>query len=184
MASEAAHVGPVESNGAKKRPFEGKGPFRYKNKKQKKDEKKLFTGSNEEVLLQDIHDLLKNQSLEDNHTEPTPESKVDPSHLPERLSELEVHITAMSSTGEGLGQTPSSKHIYVVPFTAPGDIVIAKPHKHFPSDSYSLADFVSVKSASQHRDDSLVKCPYFASCGGCHFQMLPYAYQLFRSLAG
>ncbi|KAF2739862.1 S-adenosyl-L-methionine-dependent methyltransferase [Polyplosphaeria fusca] len=41
-----------------------------------------------------------------------------------------------------------------------------------------MADFVKVNTPSPHRDESLVKCPYFASCSGCQFQMLPYEYQL------
>jgi tRNA (uracil-5-)-methyltransferase len=41
-----------------------------------------------------------------------------------------------------------------------------------------MADFVKVSAPSPHRDQSLVKCPYFSSCSGCQFQMLPYDYQL------
>ncbi|KAJ8112525.1 hypothetical protein OPT61_g5122 [Boeremia exigua] len=41
-----------------------------------------------------------------------------------------------------------------------------------------MADFVKVSTPSPHRDDALVKCPYFSTCSGCQFQMLPYDYQL------
>jgi tRNA (uracil-5-)-methyltransferase len=131
-------------------------------------------GSNEEVLLEDVNALLKSLALE-------PEApRTDAEELPEKLSEIEIQIEQISSTGDGLGVRKDSKsnQIYVVPFTAPGDVVTAKVFKHFEKEKYTMADFVKVTSPSPHRDDSLVKCPYFSTCSGCQFQMLPYSYQL------
>ncbi|KAF2495922.1 S-adenosyl-L-methionine-dependent methyltransferase [Lophium mytilinum] len=177
MASSAAEVGPVESNGSKKRaPDEEKGSYRFKNKKNKTGNILTTTGSNEEVLLADVQALLKKYTLEDSSTD-AENGKVE-SSLPERLSEVEVTVAEISSTGDGLALSPDSKHVYVVPFTAPGDVVKAKIFKHTPNLHYSLADLVKVEKSSPHRDDSLIKCPYFASCSGCQFQMLPYQYQL------
>ncbi|EEP80364.1 conserved hypothetical protein [Uncinocarpus reesii 1704] len=45
-------------------------------------------------------------------------------------------------------------------------------------ESYSLADLIEVTKPSPQRDDSLINCQYFAKCGGCQFQMLPYEDQL------
>jgi tRNA (uracil-5-)-methyltransferase len=89
-------------------------------------------------------------------------------------------VLYISSTGDGLGfqKNSSSRQVYAVPFTAPGDTVTAKIFKHFNKEKYSMADFVKVNDPSSHRDESLVKCPYFSSCSGCQFQMLPYSYQL------
>lgn len=180
-------MAPVESNGfAGKRHAEtplrseeeSRGSYRFKNKRMRKghgDSSQVLksNGSNEEVLLEDVKELLKSLNIGE-------EARTDSEALPERLSEIEVTIKELSSTGDGLGVQKDSKssQVYVIPFTAPGDTVTAKIFKHFEKEKYSMADFIKVNSPSSHRDDSLVKCPYFASCSGCQFQMLPYSYQL------
>ena len=76
---------------AQKRPFnEGKRHFK-KNKKQKSA---VNDGSNEEVLLVDIRRLLRDTRL----SEDGPEDK----QLPEQWTEIELNITELSSTGDGL----------------------------------------------------------------------------------
>jgi len=178
-------VAPIESNGAKRyaetplRSEEAsRGSYRFKNKRMKNghaEQSKILktNGTNEEVLLEDVTALIKNLNVQR-------EGKENSTKLPERLSEIQVEIKEISSTGDGLGfqQGADSDQIYVVPFSAPGDVVTARPHKHFEKEKYSMADFVNVITPSPHRDDSLVKCPYFASCSGCQFQMLPYDFQL------
>jgi len=185
MASSADSVAPIESNGAKRyaetplRSEEAsRGSYRFKNKRMKNghaEQSKILktNGTNEEVLLEDVTALIKNLNVQR-------EGKENSTKLPERLSEIQVEIKEISSTGDGLGfqQGADSDQIYVVPFSAPGDVVTARPHKHFEKEKYSMADFVNVITPSPHRDDSLVKCPYFASCSGCQFQMLPYDFQL------
>jgi tRNA (uracil-5-)-methyltransferase len=185
MASSADNVAPIESNGAKRyaetplRSEEGpRGNYRFKNKRMKNghaEQSKILktNGTSEEVLLQDVTALIKNLNLER-------EGKEASTKLPEKFKEIQVEIKEISSTGDGLGfqQDSDSDQVYVVPFSAPGDIVTARPHKHFEKEKYSLADFVNVLTPSPNRDDSLVKCPYFASCSGCQFQMLPYDFQL------
>jgi len=182
MASSAANVGPVENFGEKRhaetplRSEEGsRGSYRFKNKRMRHghgDTSQILktNGSNEEVLLEDVKALLKGLSLERDGS----------AKLPELKSEVQVTIKELSSTGDGLGFEEGSKsdQVYVVPFTAPGDTVTAKVFKHDQKDKYSMADFVKVTAPSPHRDVSLVKCPYFSSCSGCQFQMLPYDYQL------
>ncbi|KAF1972871.1 uracil-5--methyltransferase [Bimuria novae-zelandiae CBS 107.79] len=183
MASSAANVAPIESFG-EKRPAdetplrseeESRGSYRFKNKRMRKGHGETSTilktnGSNEEVLLEDVKALLKSLSLETDAS----------AKLPELKSEVEITIKELSSTGDGLGiqEGSTSDQVYVVPFTAPGDTVTAKVFKHDQKDKLSMADFIKVTKPSPHRDDSLVKCPYFASCSGCQFQMLPYDYQL------
>ncbi|KAI4687866.1 uncharacterized protein J4E88_003459 [Alternaria novae-zelandiae] len=185
MASSADNVAPVESNGAKRyaetplRSEEGpRGNYRFKNKRMKNghaEQSKILktNGTNEEVLLQDVTALIKNLNIER-------EGKEISTTLAEKFKEIEVEIKEISSTGDGLGfqKDSDSDQVYVVPFSAPGDIVTARPHKHFEKEKYSMADFVNVITPSPQRDDSLVKCPYFASCSGCQFQMLPYDTQL------
>ena len=185
MASSADNVAPIESNGAKRQfetPLrseeESRGSYRFKNKRMKNGHavgsKILKTnGSTEEVLLEDVTALIQKLHLER-------EGKEVSTKLPEKLSEIEVTIRELSSTGDGLGfqEGSDSDQVYAVPFTAPGDTVTAKIFKHFEKEKYSMADFVKVSKPSPHRDESLVKCPYFSKCSGCQFQMLPYDYQL------
>ncbi|KAF2869701.1 S-adenosyl-L-methionine-dependent methyltransferase [Massariosphaeria phaeospora] len=191
MASSAANVAPVESNGSTagkryaetplRKDEESRGSYRFKNKRMRNghgggggSQILQTNGSNEEILLDDVNALLQKLKLERN------EAAQPPTELPEKFSEIEVRIDEISSTGDGLGfqvNSPSDQ-VYVVPFTAPGDTVTAKVFKHLDKEKYSLADFVKVTTPSPHRDDALIGCPYFATCSGCQFQMLPYAYQL------
>ena len=150
---------------AQKRPFnEGRKHFK-KNKKQKKNT--TSDGSNEEVLLANVRRLLKNTSI-------TSEQK-EVRDLPEEQTEVALTITELSSTGDGLAEKDG--RIYVVPFTAPGDSVLAKVYKHMQAEMYTLTDFVEVTKPSTLRTET-PKCPYFTRCSGCQFQHLPYTYQL------
>lgn len=151
-----------------KRAFnEGKRHFK-KNKKQKANPE-IKTGSNEDVLIADVRALLQNYSLQS--------AEERPAEI-ERFSEREVTISCLSSTGDGLALIPETNQVVVVPFTAPGDKVLAKLIRHVPEESYIISDFVKIIEPSPHRHDELVKCPYFSKCSGCQFQMLPYDYQL------
>ncbi|KAI9874219.1 MAG: tRNA(m5U54)methyltransferase [Pleopsidium flavum] len=150
-------------------------------KKQKAKDKPVKEGSNEEVLLADIGHLLAAQpvaQLAANNDDHVENQATDASTLPERFTKIQVKISELSSTGDGLGLSSTSDHVYVVPFTAPGDIVTAKVITHFPKNSYTLADFVDVVDPSPQRDDSRIQCPYFATCSGCQLQMLSYEDQL------
>jgi tRNA (uracil-5-)-methyltransferase len=185
MASSADNVAPIESFGEKRhaetplRSEEGsRGSYRFKNKRMKNGHAVQSTilktnGTNEEILLKDVTALIKKLSIEK-------DGNVTSQDLPEKFTEIEVKIKEISSTGDGLGfqQGSDSDQVYVVPFTAPGDTVTAKIFKHYEKEKYSMADFVKVNAPSKYRDQSLVNCPYFSSCSGCQFQMLPYDFQL------
>lgn len=157
---------------------ESRGSYRFKNKRMKNghavgSQILKTNGSTEEVLLEDVTALIKKFRIER-------DGKDVSTALPEKLSEIQVTIKELSPTGDGLGfqEGSDSDQVYAVPFTAPGDTVTAKIFKHFEKEKYSMADFVKVTTPSPHRDESLVKCPYFSKCSGCQFQMLPYDYQL------
>ncbi|CAF9917062.1 MAG: tRNA(m5U54)methyltransferase [Heterodermia speciosa] len=155
----------------------------YPVKRQKTKPTAVKEGSNEEVLLMDIRHLLSTQILADKsengdaseQNSPKPGPSFSP---PERFSDVEVLITEFSSSGDGLGLAPTADHVYVVPFSIPGDLVKAKVINYFPQDRYTLTDFISVIKPAANRNDSLVQCPYFAKCSGCQFQMLSYEEQL------
>ena len=153
-------------------------------KRQKFASKPVNDGSNEVVLLADVKSLLS-QSSALQQVEQTEEAdcgesfKEIPTHFPpERFTDVEVKILELSSTGDGLGLSSTSDHVYVVPFTVPGDLVLARVIHPFPQANYTLTDFVKVITPAPQRNDSLAKCPYFARCAGCQSQMLPYELQL------
>ena len=153
-------------------------------KRQKLASKPVNDGSNEVVLLTDIQSLLSQYTLlkRDEQTKDGSGDKDPPDtssqSLPERFTDVEVEISALSSTGDGLGLSSTSDHVYVVPFTVPGDFVQAKVINLFPQAHYTLTDFVKIVTPAPQRDDSLAKCPYFTKCAGCQIQMLPYELQL------
>ena len=135
----------------------------------------LIKGTNEEVLRVDVQRLLSSLSLKRESSEETSDATYTP---PERFSEIEVQISELSSTGDGLGLSSSSSHVYVVPFTAPGDVVQAKVINHVAEDNYTLTDLIKVIKPSPQRDDTRIGCKYFAKCSGCQLQMLSYEDQL------
>lgn len=149
----------------------------------RKQPKPVVEGSHEEVLLADIQALLAKTSISgDEHTKDTEgvedASKTTTPPLPERGAEIEVEVSELSSTGDGLARQPGSDRIYTVPFSVPGDTVKVKVYRHLEKEQYSVADFISVVKPSPLRDDSRIQCPYFAKCAGCQFQMLDYPEQL------
>ncbi|KAH0563264.1 hypothetical protein GP486_002175 [Trichoglossum hirsutum] len=146
-------------------------------KKRKVQEKPIKEGSSEEVLLIDIKNLLATQTLEDPVTDERENPEL-PAKLPEPFTEIDLTIVELSSTGDGLALLPSTPHVCVVPFAVPGDRVTAKVIRHIKNEKYSIADFVKVLEPSPLRDDSRIKCQYFATCAGCQFQMLDYDTQL------
>ncbi|KAH0545557.1 hypothetical protein FGG08_000388 [Glutinoglossum americanum] len=146
-------------------------------KKRKIQEKPTREGSSEEILLIDVRDLLAAQALEDAVIR-EPEDLKPLDNLPEPFTEIDLTVTELSSTGDGLALAPSSSHVYVVPFAVPGDRITAKVIRHTKNENYSIADFVRVLEPSPLRDDSRIKCQYFSTCAGCQFQMLSYDTQL------
>ncbi|KAI5801720.1 S-adenosyl-L-methionine-dependent methyltransferase [Peziza echinospora] len=102
--------------------------------------------------------------------------KPEKAPLPEEHTILQLKIHSLSSSGDGLAYSDAKDHVYLVPFTLPGDLVEAKVYKHLKN--HSMTDFVKVVTPAPQRNDSLIFCQYFAKCGGCQFQMLPYEEQL------
>jgi tRNA (uracil-5-)-methyltransferase len=133
----------------------------------------------------DIEALLKARGLISSEAEGEEQEAAaadDAVELPTLGSEIEVEVLDLSSTGDGLAMRPSvsppDPQVYVVPFTVPGDTAMVRVYRHLRAERRSLADFLSVVRPSPQRDDARVRCPYFARCGGCQFQMLDYPEQL------
>ena len=162
----------------------------HPRKRAKTSKKPTSEGSTEEVLHFDVKALLHEHGLDgldqqqqQQQPPPPPQPPLSGEHssteaLPKPFTEIQLSIASISSTGDGLAFDQDTKHVYVVPFTAPGDTVIAKVIRHFPLDGYSLTDFIKVIDPSSLRDDSRIQCKYFQTCSGCQFQMLSYPTQL------
>ncbi|PWY84899.1 tRNA(m5U54)methyltransferase [Aspergillus heteromorphus CBS 117.55] len=135
----------------------------------------------DEVLQADIDALLRRHKPDTEvQTEPETDDAATPPQptLPETFTELEVQVADISSTGDGLALSENQKHVYVVPFTVPGDKALVKIVRHFPDLSYSLTDFVKVLEPGSTRNDAGIGCQYFGKCSGCQLQMMSYEDQL------
>ncbi len=183
-----AAAGGAERNGSNKRPFQNARQGRGNKRQKIFKPKPVKEGSSEEVLIIDVAMLFTKQSL--NETAPVEAEGANGAvengqqvatpaqeQLPEPFTEIDVKVLEISSTGDGLAVGPG-KTVYVVPFTAPGDVARVKVIKHFHQNNYTLTDFLSIVTPGPLRDDARINCKYFSSCSGCQFQMLDYATQL------
>ncbi|CAK7265581.1 tRNA(m5U54)methyltransferase [Sporothrix epigloea] len=160
----------------------------------------LFRGQNGEEVRDTAAEAANGSNIEERAGHDPEED------LPEPGTQIELDVVDLSSTGEGLAvqrktltlgdepQVRQRRRIYVVSFSVPGDIVLAKVYRHLPQPkpgpgedelppTYSVADFVEVVRPSPELRDPLgdsnrVRCQYFGRCSGCQYQMLDYAEQL------
>lgn len=153
-------------------------PKQFDGKRQKKGKKDLTKANGfDEVLQADINNLIKNNRPEQEQSNGDQSPPPQPT-LPQTFTEIDVTVSEISSTGDGLALSENKDHVFVVPFTVPGDKVRVKVVRHFPALSYSMTDFLSVIEAGPKRDDSLIGCKYFSKCSGCQLQMMSYEDQL------
>lgn len=151
--------------------------FDGKRRKKAKVEKNKKSSGFDEVLQTDIDQLIKRNRSEQDHAADSNGSP-DARTLPEPFTEIEVTVTEISSTGDGLALSQAKDHVFVVPFTIPGDKARVKVVRHFPALSYSMTDFLSIVEPGSMRNDALIGCKYFAQCSGCQLQMMSYEDQL------
>lgn len=152
----------------------------------KKPKKVKPTKSSDDILHFDILDLLGPANVESLKAQG---KDVLPKRF-DRMQEIELDIVALSSHGEslslkhanfrndslspgdGLGVTAEKDWVVVVPFCLPGERVRAKVYRN--EALHSFADLVSVvKPNDGLRDESLIQCKYFGSCGGCQVNLVP-----------
>ncbi|KAL2438339.1 tRNA (uracil(54)-C(5))-methyltransferase [Exophiala dermatitidis] len=98
--------------------------------------------------------------------------------VPAPQTELELEIQELSSTGDGLAYSTHKNHVYVVPFSVPGDRVLAKTFPQRPNGLFTYLDFIKVLRPSPKRDGITPGCKYFGVCSGCQLQMMSYEEQL------
>ncbi|KAL5002093.1 S-adenosyl-L-methionine-dependent methyltransferase [Aspergillus recurvatus] len=137
--------------------------------KQRKEKSNEF----DEVLQADVDRLLKSKR----DASPADATPPQPT-LPEPFTEIEVTVAEISSTGDGLALSDNGDHVYVVPFTVPGDKALVKVVRHVSVLSYSVTDFIKVIEPGPQRRDDAIGCKYFGKCSGCQLQMLSYEDQL------
>ena len=87
---------------------------------------------------------------------------------------IKVYITYLTTfvIGAGLARAPSENGPWavVVPVALPGETVRVKIVKN--DRMHSCGQVLEVLVAdTKMRDDSLVRCKYFGSCGGCQYQV-------------
>ena len=112
--------------------------------------------------------------------EPEPEGKpqidakiVEVGVKADRRPELvELEIKDIAYGGAGVGKAEGKVHF--VPFTVPGERVLAEVYSD--RKRFSEGSLVKVLDASPERIQP--KCQYFGVCGGCAYQHVPYALQL------
>src|SRR6266852_5879994 len=83
-----------------------------------------------------------------------------------------VEIEKLVYGGRGLARTDG--RVVLAPFVMPGERVLVEVEKE-TADLISARN-VGVEAASAERVEP--PCPYFARCGGCHYQHIPYEAQL------
>lgn len=91
---------------------------------------------------------------------------------------MQIKIEKMIYGGDGLGRLAPdeqgrSKTVFV-PFVLPGEVADVREVESKPG--FSRAELLSIEAASPAR--KAAECPYFGSCGGCHYQHTSYEEQL------
>lgn len=102
---------------------------------------------------------------------PRPPKKFHP-HPFEYHQEIELTIDSLSNLGAGIGRVDG--WVVFVPYTLPGERVIARIYRN--DKSFSQGDLIDVIDASPDR--VAPSCPLFGDCGGCQYQHLAYHRQL------
>jgi 23S rRNA (uracil1939-C5)-methyltransferase len=91
---------------------------------------------------------------------------------------LQLTIEKLIYGGDGLARLPADEHgrgkAVFVPFVLPGETVEATILEQKPGFARARAD--GILAASPRRLQVL--CPYFQSCGGCHYQHTGYDHQI------
>ncbi len=75
---------------------------------------------------------------------------------------------------EGMAMAHVEGRVVFVPFAVPGDVVDLRARR--VKNRYAEAEVVKMVSPSPRRVEPF--CPHFGTCGGCRWQILPYADQL------
>lgn len=79
-----------------------------------------------------------------------------------------LQIEKLVYGGSGLARVEG--RVILTPLVLPGEVVTAEPVDKLHARLLSIEQPAAERVAPP--------CPYFGTCGGCHYQHAPYAYQL------
>ena len=96
---------------------------------------------NLQLDCQQLVERSRQAKSEDEQT--STDNRTTKKNLPEPFTEIEVNVSEISSGGDGLAVSEDGNHVYVVPFTVPGDKALAKVIRHNLQAGYSITDFVN-----------------------------------------
>ncbi len=86
---------------------------------------------------------------------------------------FDVNLTTLTYGGEALGRLPDGRAVFV-PFALPGEI--ARVRLSEERRGFARAELIEILAPAPERITPL--CRHFGTCGGCHYQHLPYEAQL------
>lgn len=89
------------------------------------------------------------------------------------MTEIEITLTTPIYGGESMGRLEDGRAVFV-PFALPGETVRARLVDE--KRGFARAALVEIIKASPQR--IAPRCKHFGTCGGCHYQTLPYPEQL------
>ncbi|MDQ6707490.1 MAG: RsmD family RNA methyltransferase [Acidobacteriota bacterium] len=85
---------------------------------------------------------------------------------------FEIEIEKLVYGGDGLSRRDGQ--VILTPFTLPGEVVRAAPERVQAGVLWAKA----IDIARTSPDRAVAPCPYFGTCGGCHYQHASYERQL------
>ena len=89
------------------------------------------------------------------------------------MDQFTVTPTTMTYGGDALGRLPDGRALFV-PFVLPGETVRVQIVED--KQRYARGELIEVLEPSPERTGP--RCVHFATCGGCHYQHMPYEIQL------
>ena len=137
----------------------------------RKNYERSVAKNGEPPILHDIREMIGAERIAQILTNGTEFDRVSPMN-----EEVSVTIERLSAHGNGLALSPNGDRVIAVPFALPGETVRVYPYGL--ERLYFKARVVERLSSSPMRQDDLVACRYFGTCGGCQYQMIPYEQQL------
>src|SRR6188472_2725868 len=87
---------------------------------------------------------------------------------PAQAPEIQLSIVDVAFGGKGVARYEGK--VYFVPFTIPGETVVARVTRQ--KKNFAEAELVSVAVPSPDR--VVPPCSYFGRCGGCSYQHIAY----------
>ena len=142
------------------------------------EKEKWPDGNHDDVLRLEVQELLQRPKMLEDGVLRTASPQEPLGSEQGDFHEMELVIEELSSIGEGLARSHNQDHVFVIPFTLPGERVLARVRRNPDWAVWSEGDLVKVLEPSTKREGVIPPCKYFGTCSGCQFQMIPIEQQL------